>query len=80
MKAFIHGRGWGDPHADGPKVEYAVVATYPVDHESRFAGCEVWLIDGPAHVEPRVQRHREAGAEVRVMRRTWAPTEWERED
>ncbi len=55
-----------------PREEFAVVVTYP-EGGPVMPG----MVTDRALLDRRVAAHRARGAEVKVMRRTWTPSEWE---
>lgn len=64
---------------DEPAVEYATVVTYPPGHPSRWAGETVLMPTGgdQAMALRRADVHKDNGADVEVVQRTWRPSDWE---
>ncbi len=56
-----------------PREEFAVVAIYP-EGGPVMPG----MVTDQDMIERRVAAHQARGAQVKVMRRVWTPSEWER--
>ncbi len=54
-----------------PREEWAVVVAYPIG-----AGETTSMVTDRDLLDRRVAAHRRRGAQVKVMRRLWSPSEW----